>query len=896
MAAVFNAQQQLQMLAQDFSVGKIAEFLHEHGEEVIVTDEIAKLAATQFQAEETISFLLRYRGADFKITEETVSTIIKESIQGLRKERPYDEQDDSIYAGEVLSLLLWERPDEVQFTESMLKDIPLSRNGSDIMYTILTQRPSALPRMDDEAFNLFAPAIDAETMRLLLDVRGDEIVITEDVLLSLMAGSPDLRNVLKVLLDRRYDEVVITNEMWEQLRMPRKHQGGPSKISATMAMLLRRYEDKVDVTETLALQAAKYCRPGVMDILVTKRPEKVEVTEELLTEAARNECSNGELVTQVLLRKGRGDKTITEKICVQAASNSKCGNKLLSYLLGQAPSDFRFTEEGMVNLMRNLDPTNKSYHFQIGPLLDAIFNRYQGPITERIVEAAVEGLWCRQIMPWLMHKRGQDFRVTPKALELAAQNFSGSHELLKLFRRSRPREFHVTEELLLAAVGDNMYRTKAVEVILQDATADGKKELNITENVLLGASRSQYLCFDQGYMDLLLQHRPSGVSITTRMLELAARRDAWPGLGTFFHLLKHGDKSLVTQSVLLAAAQNNIDSSKRIFFKTLEDYNLEITQEIVAAAAANNGNGLLLGDIHHMVSERLSEEVLVAGMKNEAQAKILLNLEGERITITEKVVEAAVRGKSPKSVVECLLQRHGHRFGINENIAKYAVEHPSEGLSTIKLLLKERGDEITITEGILKSIAERPDEGSKILELLLRERRIEVENNVSEAILVAAASSGQLHVLRILSDIKPEIKLDPSLHEICKFQHAARQGYVATVKDMLKEGFEPDVRSTSGFTPLWIAAYKNRERMVAVLLRTGKVDINVQDSSGRTPVMVSIAHPYHFIVRRLLQARADCNIEDKNGHDAFWWSLEHSSKGMYPLPVHKKPRDQWNCM
>jgi ankyrin repeat protein len=62
---------------------------------------------------------------------------------------------------------------------------------------------------------------------------------------------------------------------------------------------------------------------------------------------------------------------------------------------------------------------------------------------------------------------------------------------------------------------------------------------------------------------------------------------------------------------------------------------------------------------------------------------------------------------------------------------------------------------------------------------------------------------------------------------------------IKTVKAILAQGINPDVRDSDGRTPLMLACFLGDKEMAKVLLESG-ADVNAKDENGRTPLMWTV--------------------------------------------------------
>ncbi|KAH7218857.1 hypothetical protein DER44DRAFT_739024 [Fusarium oxysporum] len=112
---------------------------------------------------------------------------------------------------------------------------------------------------------------------------------------------------------------------------------------------------------------------------------------------------------------------------------------------------------------------------------------------------------------------------------------------------------------------------------------------------------------------------------------------------------------------------------------------------------------------------------------------LLLDRQGDEITITEEVVKAAAGNSgNGMAVMALLLDRRGDEITITEEVVKAAAGNSGNGMAVMALLLDRRGDEITITEEVVKAAAGNSGNGREVMALLLdRGVHIETETDIS---------------------------------------------------------------------------------------------------------------------------------------------------------------------
>uniref|UniRef100_A0A8C4Z5R9 Euchromatic histone-lysine N-methyltransferase 2 n=1 Tax=Gadus morhua TaxID=8049 RepID=A0A8C4Z5R9_GADMO len=75
-----------------------------------------------------------------------------------------------------------------------------------------------------------------------------------------------------------------------------------------------------------------------------------------------------------------------------------------------------------------------------------------------------------------------------------------------------------------------------------------------------------------------------------------------------------------------------------------------------------------------------------------------------------------------------------------------------------------------------------------------------------------------------------------------------------------------------GYTGLHHAAKQGNLQLVHLLLETGQVDINAQDSGGWTPIIWAAEHKHMDVIRALLSRGADVTIQDKEMNMCLHWA------------------------
>ncbi|KAG4256551.1 hypothetical protein FPRO03_14015, partial [Fusarium proliferatum] len=87
-------------------------------------------------------------------------------------------------------------------------------------------------------------------------------------------------------------------------------------------------------------------------------------------------------------------------------------------------------------------------------------------------------------------------------------------------------------------------------------------------------------------------------------------------------------------------------------------------------------------------------------------------------------------------------------------------------------------------------------------------------------------------------------------------------------------GIDIDGEDSDGRTPLWWAAERGHEAVVQLLLEWS-ASVEAADKDGRTPLLCAVAQGHETVVQLLLDWGANTNAVDKDGRTPLWWaSLE----------------------
>ncbi|KAM6535971.1 hypothetical protein FALCPG4_005494 [Fusarium falciforme] len=105
------------------------------------------------------------------------------------------------------------------------------------------------------------------------------------------------------------------------------------------------------------------------------------------------------------------------------------------------------------------------------------------------------------------------------------------------------------------------------------------------------------------------------------------------------------------------------------------------------------------------------------------------------------------------------------------------------------------------------------------------------------------------------------------------------------------DGVDPDEKDNEGLTPLFLAVLHTHEpesdggrRIVRCLLDSGRVDVNIHDAEGVTPVMHALENGCRSLCRMLLECeQLDVHAKDQDGLTPLLWAVKNNDQDTVAL-------------
>ncbi|WAO92355.1 HET domain-containing protein [Fusarium falciforme] len=228
------------------------------------------------------------------------------------------------FGQELMTLLLDWREDEVKITEEVVEAAARNRSGKEVMALLLDRCGDGII-VTPGLVQTLTKSFNALAMTKLLDQRGPEVKITEEVIEAAAGNHWNGKEVMALLLDQRGSSVKITEQV------AKAAVRNSSTGIAVMALLLDRCGDGIIVTPGLVQTLTKSFNALAMTKLLDQRGPEVKITEEVVKAAAGSHW-NGEQVMALLLKQRGPEVKITEEVLKEAASNEHSGYRVIKFL------------------------------------------------------------------------------------------------------------------------------------------------------------------------------------------------------------------------------------------------------------------------------------------------------------------------------------------------------------------------------------------------------------------------------------------------------------------------------------------------------------------------------------------------------------------------------------
>ncbi|PYH73951.1 uncharacterized protein BO88DRAFT_484802 [Aspergillus vadensis CBS 113365] len=378
---------------------------------------------------------------------------------------------------------------------------------------------------DEECLDAFVRG-KKEAMELLLQERGEEVQVTQSVLITVASSANDPQTV-RLLLDRRGPRTEINKKVLLAAA------GNHSKGSAIMDVLLDECEHDIVIDDEIIQKIAENSNEGLemMKSLLCRQQAGFVVTEQILCTAA--EKHDREMLELLVNNADGSNLPITGETLRSVAGNNYDGRALIEYLFELRGHSLPVSEDVLVSVA---DADN----YEADDVLTFLLERFPDiPVTDRLFEAS-----CihHNAMSLLLDRRRDYLPIEAMIRKIAKAPVLATGE--KVLGMLLDRQLVKLDEWLVETVADENHTL--LEVIYQR-----NPDFPVTPKVVVKAARND------GAMRILLDRQKNQVVITEEVIK-ASLSGPFPNW-VIRLLLTRLDRNAVpiTEDLLIYAIKND---------------------------------------------------------------------------------------------------------------------------------------------------------------------------------------------------------------------------------------------------------------------------------------------------------------------------------------------------
>ncbi|XP_067120069.1 26S proteasome non-ATPase regulatory subunit 10-like [Centruroides vittatus] len=161
----------------------------------------------------------------------------------------------------------------------------------------------------------------------------------------------------------------------------------------------------------------------------------------------------------------------------------------------------------------------------------------------------------------------------------------------------------------------------------------------------------------------------------------------------------------------------------------------------------------------------------------------------------------------------------------------------------------------------LHIIAMGKEEDLEAVEIVLSARpNINIRNNLGETPVATSINHGNFR--SALAMLKCELDTDATdRNQYTLLHYAAKKNASEVIKKLLEKGCDPNAQDVTGDTALHVAAGRGFVEATSVLVKHPKIDKNVQNFGGYTPLMCAVDSGFPKVVELLMAAKCDIHVK-----------------------------------
>ncbi|RAK79543.1 uncharacterized protein BO72DRAFT_425227 [Aspergillus fijiensis CBS 313.89] len=442
---------------------------------------------------------------------------------------------------EIMNLLLNRCVEDIRLTPSLMQ--ALLTYNTDAAIFVLSRHVNDIA-LDEESLGALT-SCNKEVVEMLLQKRGEEICVTQKVLITAARFTRDLQ-AAKLLLNRREPGTDINKEVL--LAAAQNMSAG----NGIMNLLLDECGQDAAINDEI-IQAITWNRVeglAMIKTLLRRQQPGFVITEQVLCNAAG--YNNREMLELLVSNASGSSPPITSRIFGYVARNVSHAQALMNYLFDLRGHRLPVSEDLLVLLADEI-AINSDY------VLTFILERWpEIPVTDRLFEAVC----CFPDALGLLLDRRHDYLPIERMIQKITKDQRHCGLALEVLLDRQLVE--VTEWLVEMTVSNN----NTLKIIL-----NRNPELPVTPRIVASAIR------DVDTMRLLLDRQKNQVLITEEMIK--ASLDAIYSSPTISLLLTRlGPEAVpITEDILICAVQKGEVEALELFLKQHRDLNLRAVWE-----------------------------------------------------------------------------------------------------------------------------------------------------------------------------------------------------------------------------------------------------------------------------------------------------------------------------
>jgi tetratricopeptide (TPR) repeat protein len=290
--------------------------------------------------------------------------------------------------------------------------------------------------------------------------------------------------------------------------------------------------------------------------------------------------------------------------------------------------------------------------------------------------------------------------------------------------------------------------------------------------------------------------------------------------------------------------------------------NVPITEKVVKAAAGNEEGVQVMELLFERCANnvQITKEVVKAAVGNNRYGKDILTLlkqRGGNLSVTQEMVMIAAKNiGSGEGVMKLLLERRENDVWITEGVVQAAAEYLGNAEGIIALLL-ERGGVGLITEEVVKAAAGNIRNGKEVMKVLLDRTANDIPITDVVVKVVAGNKRSGKEVMELLLERRgDEIKIT---EEVVKEAVGNKLGGKEIIK-LLLERREKDVQITEGVVKAAARNYLTGTSIIELLIKQGGGNIMITEEA-----IVQIARSFDGRVMTLLFEQRGKDVQITEG-------------------------------